>query len=60
MRGVDCMEFEGGLLRHNVIYYDGAGFAREVGLLPAQGSGAEKAMTGAFNALTRARKALGR
>jgi steroid delta-isomerase-like uncharacterized protein len=60
MRGVDCMEFEGGLLRNNVIYYDGAGFAREVGLLPAQGSGAEKAMTGAFNALTRARRALGR
>ena len=60
LRGVDCMEFEAGLLRHNTIYYDGAGFAREVGLLPAQGSAAEKAMTGAFNALTRARRALGR
>jgi len=60
LRGVDCMEFEAGLLRHNVIYYDGAGFARELGLLPAQGSAAEKAMTGAFNALTRARRALGR
>ncbi|MBI4957822.1 MAG: ester cyclase [Myxococcales bacterium] len=58
-RGVDCMRFEGGRLRHNVIYYDGAAFARGVGLLPAQGSAGETGLKAAFNALTGARKALG-
>ncbi len=59
LRGVDCMEFEGGLMRHNTAYYDGAAFARAVGLLPAQGSGPERALFGAFNAVTAIRKRLG-
>ncbi len=59
IRGVDVMEFDGGKLRRNTIYYDGMSFARQVGLLPAQQSGAEKAMTAAFNVSTRARKLLG-
>src|SRR6185369_13272933 len=41
VRGVDCMRFEGGRLRHNTVYYDGMSFARQVGLLPMQGSPAE-------------------
>ena len=60
LRGVDCMEIDGGKLRNNTIYYDGAGFARDVGLLPAMGSMADKGMTAAFNAVTRARRLLGR
>jgi steroid delta-isomerase-like uncharacterized protein len=60
LRGVDCMRFESGKLKDNVIYYDGAGFARDVGLLPAMGSVAEKGMTAAFNAVTRAKRLLGR
>jgi steroid delta-isomerase-like uncharacterized protein len=58
-RGVDCMQFEGGRLRHNTIYYDGAGFARDVGVLPAKGSAAEKAMFAAFNTMTAARRTIG-
>lgn len=59
LRGVDCMQFDDGKLRSNTIYYDGAGFARSIGLLPAVGSTAEKAMTAAFNAATKARRAVG-
>jgi len=58
IRGVDCMRFEEGRLKHNTIYYDGASFARQVGLLPVQGSAAEKVMTTAFNVLTKAKRAL--
>jgi steroid delta-isomerase-like uncharacterized protein len=57
-RGVDCMRFEDGRLKHNTIYYDGAGFARAVGVLPAQRSFGERALFGAFNAFTAAKKAL--
>ena len=42
----------------NTAYYDGMEFAREIGLLPAQDSGAERAMKGAVNAVTKARRAL--
>ncbi len=59
LRGVDCMQFDGGRLRHNVVYYDGATFARQIGLLPAQGGAAEKGMARAFNAVNRARRVLG-
>jgi steroid delta-isomerase-like uncharacterized protein len=57
--GVDRMELENGKVRRNTIYYDGAGFARAIGLLPAQNSGAERAMKTAFNAVTMARKRVG-
>lgn len=53
IRGVDYMEVSGGKLRHNTIYYDGAGFARQLGLLPSQGSRAESLMRAGFNAKTR-------
>ena len=43
--------------RRNTAYYDGMEFAREVGLLPPQDSGAERAMKGAVNAVTKARRA---
>jgi hypothetical protein len=54
------MRFEDGRLRHNTIHYDGASFARDIGLLPAQGSAAERGMTALFNAATGVRRALGR
>lgn len=53
LRGIDVMEFEDGLLRHNTIYYDGLAFARQVGLLPKEGSRADRAMLSAFNASTK-------
>jgi len=52
IRGVDVMEIAGGLVQHNTIYYDGATFARQIGLLPGLGTRADQAMLAAFNAKT--------
>jgi len=52
LRGVDLMRFEQGKLKHNTIYYDGLAFARQIGMLPREGSLPDKAMTAAFNART--------
>ncbi len=53
VRGADVMEVRDGLLRHNTIYYDGAGFARQLGVLPPRGSVPDRALLAAFNAKTR-------
>ena len=37
IRGVDVMEIADGLIQYNTIYYDGATFARQIGLLPGLG-----------------------
>lgn len=58
LRGIDVMEFDEGLLRHNTIYYDGLRFARQVGMLPAEDSTADRAIMSGFNALTKAKKGL--
>ncbi len=58
LRGVDLAEIEDKKLVRNTAYFDGAEFGRQVGMLPAQDSGAEKAMKGAFNAVTKLRKAI--
>jgi steroid delta-isomerase-like uncharacterized protein len=55
LRGVDCLEFADGKLVRNTVYYDGADFARQIGMLPARGSAGERTMTAAFNAATTAR-----
>jgi steroid delta-isomerase-like uncharacterized protein len=60
LRGCDVMRFEDGRLRYNTIYYDGLGFARQVGMLPRQGTAADKALTVAFNAGTDVRSKLHR
>ncbi len=60
LRGCDVIEVEGGKIRHNTIYYDGLVFARQIGLLPREGSAADKAMTAAFNAATDMRARLHR
>jgi steroid delta-isomerase-like uncharacterized protein len=60
IRGVDVMDIEDGLVRHNTIYYDGATFARQIGMLPRKDSAADRAVLRAFNATTRARAALRR
>ena len=58
LRGADVMEVEDGLVVRNTVYYDGAAFARGLGMLPPQDSGAEKVMLGAFNGVTRLRRAV--
>jgi steroid delta-isomerase-like uncharacterized protein len=52
VRGVDVMEITDGLIQHNTVYYDGATFARQIGLLPGLGSRADQALLAAFNAKT--------
>jgi steroid delta-isomerase-like uncharacterized protein len=58
MRGIDLFEVEDGEIVSNTGYYDGAEFARQIGMLPAQDSGAERAMVNAFNTVTRLRRAV--
>jgi steroid delta-isomerase-like uncharacterized protein len=42
----------------NTVYYDGAEYARQLGMLPPRDSFADRAMTGAFNGLTKLRRRL--
>src|SRR5207248_5900437 len=55
LRGVDVMDVQDGVLHHNTIYYDGAAFARAIGMLPRAGSAADRAVVAGFNAVTRLR-----
>jgi steroid delta-isomerase-like uncharacterized protein len=58
MRGLDLIEVEDGKNVTATAYYDGMSFARQIGLMPPQDSGAERAMKSAFNAATRVRRAV--
>jgi steroid delta-isomerase-like uncharacterized protein len=58
LRGLDLLEIEDGEIVGNTAYYDGAALARQIGLLPPEGSAAERALTGALNAVTMVRKAV--
>ncbi len=60
IRGIDVMELEDGLLRINTVYYDGLSFARQIGLLPPEGTRRDGAIKGGFNALTKLKQALRR
>jgi len=52
LEGVDVVTVEGGLIGENNAFSDSMSFARQVGIMPQQGSGAEQRLTGAFNAKT--------
>lgn len=56
LRGVDIMEFEHSTLRRNTIFYDGLSFARQIGLLPSEGSRVDRAMMAGFNGVTRLKR----
>jgi steroid delta-isomerase-like uncharacterized protein len=58
MRGCDVVEVENGKIVRNTAFSDGLSFARQIGMVPPQGSGAEKAMYGAFNGFTKVRHAV--
>jgi steroid delta-isomerase-like uncharacterized protein len=58
MRGLDMLEIENGKIVRNTAYSDGLDFARQIGLLPPQGSGVEKALYGAFNGANKLRTAI--
>jgi predicted ester cyclase len=59
MRGVDLLEIQEQAIVSSVTYYDGADFARQVGMLPPRDSGPERAIKNTFNAVTRVRRAMG-
>lgn len=54
MEGLDLLTVEDGLIVDNRAYTNAMDVARQLGAMPPAGSGAEKAMTGAFNLKTRA------
>jgi steroid delta-isomerase-like uncharacterized protein len=58
LRGLDMVEVEDGQIVSITSYYDGAAYARQVGMMPPEGSGAERAMKSAFNAVTKLRRAV--
>jgi steroid delta-isomerase-like uncharacterized protein len=58
VRGLDLFELEDGQIVSNTGYFDGAAFARQIGMLPADGSSADRAMKSAFNAMTKLRRAV--
>jgi glyoxylase-like metal-dependent hydrolase (beta-lactamase superfamily II)/predicted ester cyclase len=53
IEGLDLLTVEDGLIRRNEAYTDGMEFARQLGLMPARESGAERGMTAMANARTR-------
>jgi steroid delta-isomerase-like uncharacterized protein len=56
LRGCDVIRFSAdGKLEENTIYYDGAEFARQIGMLPPRDSAVDKGMTEVFNTVTRLR-----
>ena len=61
MRGVDIIDWDDdGRIKHNTIYYDGAEFARQVGMLPPRDSMGDRALTTMFNGATKLRQRLRR
>lgn len=56
IEGVDVVEIRDGLQYRNSIYYDGASFARQIGMLPPLGSRADRALLAMFNARVRLRR----
>jgi steroid delta-isomerase-like uncharacterized protein len=55
--GCDVMRFAAdGRVVENVVYYDGATFARQIGMLPKQDSAADRAVLAAFNVAARLRR----
>jgi steroid delta-isomerase-like uncharacterized protein len=60
LRGCDVVRFgDDGKIAENTVYYDGAEFARQIGMLPPRDSAVDKGVTQAFNAVTRLRHKIG-
>ncbi|WP_443035227.1 ester cyclase [Streptomyces sp. BE20] len=53
IHGVDFMDVDSGRVRLNRVAFDGAEWARRLGLLPPRGSAAECTVQAAFNLRTR-------
>jgi steroid delta-isomerase-like uncharacterized protein len=55
LRGMDLIDAEDGKVAGNNIYYDQLTFARQIGMLPREGSLGDRLMTGGFNLATKGR-----
>jgi steroid delta-isomerase-like uncharacterized protein len=58
LREVSVVELKDGQIVGITAYFDGASFARQIRMLPPDGSGVDKAMKGAFNTVTKLRRAV--
>ena len=58
--GIDHVVIRDGRLVSNFVVFDQMQYARQIGLMPADGSSADRAMKGVFNARTRLAQRLGR
>jgi steroid delta-isomerase-like uncharacterized protein len=59
LRGCDVFRYtEDRKLESNTVYYDGAEFARQIGMLPRRGSAADRGLLQAFNARVRLQRRL--
>jgi hydroxyacylglutathione hydrolase len=59
LEGFDLITVRDGLIQSNDAFTDSMTFARQIGMMPPQGSAAEQRMTGAFNTRTRIADRLG-
>jgi steroid delta-isomerase-like uncharacterized protein len=55
LHGMDLIDLDDGRVAANNIYYDQLAFARQIGLLPAEGSFGDRLMSGTFNLVTKGR-----
>jgi steroid delta-isomerase-like uncharacterized protein len=61
LRAVDVIKLDAnGKVDTNTVYYDGAEFARQLGMLPPRDGAADRAMLAAFNGATKLRRRLKR
>jgi steroid delta-isomerase-like uncharacterized protein len=58
--GIDCFTYRNGRVVENFVVFDQMSFARQIGMLPPDGSPLDRAMRAAFNAQTRARRWFGK
>jgi steroid delta-isomerase-like uncharacterized protein len=57
IHGVDVIRFdENRKVETNTVYYDGAEFARQIGMLPPRDSSADRGMLAAFNGATKLKR----
>ena len=58
VRGIDSLEIEDGKILRTTSVYDGTAVARGMGLLPAEDSGADRAIRTGLNTVTKLRRAM--
>lgn len=58
LREVSVLDLKDGEIVGITAYFDGASYARQIRMLPPDGSGADRAMKSAFNAVTKVRRAV--